>query len=332
MSTLQLIADVLADSPLLCEQGPDLVDAVANLTEPVLGEIDHIESVAGGNVSHVFRLRSTCGVSAILKARGRTFARIPELKVDPAHLQAEVRALETMSQLLPHRFPQVLNVDVSHALLLMNDVFPNGNFAAALAARPPTAAEAAAWGRGLREVHDRGHTVFDDIRPAGDDEYGQHQRGVIFRELPERSRRLAEERLADGGRTLLLGDGSPKNMGFCRGHLLFCDLESAHRGHHLFDLCYALAHLILHGLDAPDPDRLVAIMLDAYGENLDGDVGAAVAVLGSLLFRLLPGNVRYPVRYPQALLDRLAVGVREQAEQTSGDIWSITKVVEQLCG
>lgn len=331
MSAVRRVAAAFAGSPLLSDHGLELCSAVAELTEPVFGEIESIERVEGGNVSHVFRFRRSDGATAILKARGRTFARIPELKVDPARLFAEVRALETMTMILPGMFPLILNVDVSHSLLLMDDVFPCRNFANALATRPPTPDEARTWGSALREVHCRGRAIGEDIQPGGDKQYGQRMRSVALRRLSDRGRRIAEERLDDGTATLLLGDGSPKNMGFCGSRLRFCDLESVHHGHHIFDLSYALAHLILHSIDVPDLSGAVAALIGAYGEDLDGDEGAATIVLGILLYRLSPGNVPYTLRYDHGTLDRVGSRVEGMAARPGVDIWSIAEGVEQLC-
>jgi hypothetical protein len=209
-------------------------------------------------------------------------------------------------------FPRVLDVAVERGAVIMTDVFGAAPcYVHVLQDRPATAAEAFLYGRALAAAHQATASFAGRLRPEGDLDFRDHVLRYALEAsghptLHEASRRLRQLPAGD----LVMGDPAPKNMCIAAGRVTFCDLENVHRGSHLYDLAYCLAHLIIHHLSWPaEASPLARQLLAGYGAladpaRFDGTLLAQVAG-GIMLYRLLNRTFRYPLP--------AAWAVREQA-------------------
>ncbi|MGW7312256.1 phosphotransferase family protein [Streptomyces sp. NPDC054865] len=285
--------------------GPHLLRVLA-ACRPHTGRIARVEACAGGNVSHVFRIRGEAG-HVIVKVRGRRFARIPHLATDPALIAVEHRALTLHHGLLPDLFPEVLAFLPEAHTMVMTDVFPDGrSWREHLDPHPATPEECARLGGALSKIH-CATAGLPPLRDGdGDDVFrAEHAYGYCLRACGHPALDEVCQRLDSlPGRQLILGDPSPKNLSVADGRTAFVDLDNVHHGAPLFDLGYLLGHLVLHHASRPEHVRpLAAAFLDAYAlpgprQPWREDPLLAAAAAGVLLYRLEASTVPYPPTAP----------------------------------
>ncbi|WP_434444262.1 phosphotransferase family protein [Lentzea sp. E54] len=273
--------------------------ALLDLCAPHVGGVQDVEELAGGNVSHVYRVRGPRGV-VILKVRGSWFARIPDVPTDPALIGVERAALAVFGAAVPDVFPEVLEFDEERHALVLSEIFPaGGSFEDALRLGPATPAQARRLGEVLGDVHAATRSITTPIRPDGDLAFRDHQLWYCLESsghpaLLECSAHLKS--LPDND--LVLGDVAPKNMSVSADRVAICDLDTVHRGSHWYDVTFVLAHLLLHHLRAPKAFRpLSAEFLAGYrSRNSLPELAASIRtrlVIGFCLYRLVNELVPY---------------------------------------
>lgn len=273
------------------DEGLDPVVA-ASCTAHV-GHLDRAERLAGGNVSHVYRIHGRAG-TAVLKLRRSRFARLPELVTRPDLVAVEAAILRRLAGELGDALPGVLAVHPDRGALLLTDLGPGRpTLAETWQASDPTVEQAGRLGRLLARLHAIGAP--GGLRDGDDAEVRRHLTGYAFG--PAAHPRLAEAAarcLAEPGRPVH-GDVSPKNLLEAPDRLLLCDFDNAHLGSATLDLGYAAAHLVLHG----GGSRPVHALLAGYDPESAGaraaDPWFATVVAGVLSYRLASPVVPYPL-------------------------------------
>ena len=278
----------------------DALPAVLADCRVQVGDIDAITRLAGGNVSHVFRVAGVRG-SVVLKVRSATFARIPSLRTDPALIGDERRALEVYGALVPSMFPRVLAFHPQAHAMIMTDVFPDGrSYEDHLHERAGTPEELARLGAAVRHVHEVTKAVRVPIRSQGDLWFRDYTFDYSLRASGHPAlERACEELSAQVPQRLVLGDLAPKNLSLADGRVAFCDLDNVHRSRPLFDVGYLLAHILLHHIGRR-PEHiwtLVSALLDAYfpDRSPSAPTRALVATVaaGVIFYRLDNSTVPY---------------------------------------
>ncbi|MGW8375618.1 phosphotransferase [Streptomyces sp. ODS28] len=302
-----------------------LLDRCARHTGAVTG----VRRLTGGNVSHVFRVEGEGG-TVVLKVRTDRFARMPELRTDPALIADERRALEVYGAAAPSLFPRVLDFLPEAHAMIMTDVFPDRRtYQDHLLERPATSRELERLGAALRRVHEATRAERRPIRSQGDVWFREHTFGFCLGSTPHPALTAACGELRRvRGQQLILGDCCPKNLSLAGGGVAICDLDNVHHGWPLYDLGYLLAHVLIHhpGPAAGRLDVLTRALLHGYAgpEGIAADDHALMlkVTAGVMLYRLVNGAVPYelplgPVQRRElhgrvvALLDHGTVGLRE---------------------
>jgi hypothetical protein len=273
---------------------------------PRTGEGATIERVTGGNVSHVFRVRGHLG-KAIIKVRTDTFARIPQLRTDPALIADERRALNLYGTVAPGHFPQVLGFHDTLHTMVLSDVFPDTlNYHQHLARRAAAPDEVARLGQVLRRVHHATRNVSIHIRSQGDDWFREHTFDYCLRARGHKVLDAAcEEMATQADQQPILGDLAPKNLSLAHGGVALCDLDNVHRSWRLFDVAYFLAHLLIHHLTHPGqlPGLVGAFLCAYHGPEQPGpgqERLMATVAAGVVLYRLDNPLVPYPLKHAPA--------------------------------
>ncbi|MFE4664595.1 phosphotransferase family protein [Streptomyces sp. NPDC056716] len=274
------------------------------------GPLRTVRRLTGGNVAHVFRLRGT-HASVIVKIRRERFARIPQLRTEPALIADEHRALGVYTNAVPGVFPTVLAFHRDAHALVLTDVFPGGrNYQERLSRRPATVAEMTRLGRTLRTVHHATRHIGTQIRSQGDTWFREHTFDFCLRAAGHPALdRACEQMPAQRGQQLVLGDLAPKNLALTALHTTLCDLDNVHRGWPLFDLAYFTAHLLIHHLNRP---RRLPGLVQALNAGYLGTTTltcteqhlAATVTAGVVLYRLANRLVPYPLNQPPRSVGR----------------------------
>ncbi|WP_340682646.1 phosphotransferase [Amycolatopsis coloradensis] len=264
-----------------------------------VGQVEAVQELTSGNVSHVFRVSGTRG-TVVLKARTDRFARIPHLETDPALIGLERRAIALLGSAVADVFPRILHYDPAVHAMVLTDIFPDRRtYEDHLLERPATVSEMRLLGDALRRVHRATRVMTAPLRADGDTEF----RNLTFALCLEQHGHpvlgdLAARLRATADRQLILGDPAPKNMSLTGGRVAICDLDNVHLGSPLYDLGYLTGHVVLHHVQHTGrTGHLVRSLLDAYqgsdhwSETEEETVSAVAGA--TILYRLWDKNVPY---------------------------------------
>ncbi len=256
-------------------------------------------SVAFGGVAHyVFRLESDSN-AFYLKIRDDHFPNIPSIKIDPADIAYEFKALSLLHVLLPDNFPEVVYFDPVRAFIVETSVNPDGKTLQQLFYEHIIDHNiSCTFGETLRRVHDATKPITDPIRGNKEEAFFvtklQHRFGYRHNHVLSE---MIHELTHNHPRQLIIGDPSPKNVaiGSDGKHLVFFDLEDVHQGCAVFDVGFVLGHLILHCCDSA-VNAIMAVngFLESYGVK-DCDLRILrILALGTILYRL-DSIIPYPI-------------------------------------
>jgi hypothetical protein len=285
---------VFAPQKDMAEAAP-CYQAGRQLIELHLGTILHTEPIAGGLVSHVYKVTGE-KQRGIVKIRGTHLAKLPHIAIDPKDLDYEWTALQILSDIEPTTFPQPLAIDRETSMLLMTDIIPRGKtLAARLEAKAVMPEEIRDIGATVARVHRKLAPNERTIREGGDQTTYRSDlaRRIGYQENtwnPALNAMLAE--LEALPKQLILGDLAPKNIGQGTDRQpTICDLESLYRGDLLFAYGYLTGHILIHTLDnQPRSKAFVINLLDGYStEDKTTDFDSFLLkkiALGAALYRL----------------------------------------------
>ena len=277
------------------------------------------------------------GETLYLKHRGERFARVPEITCNPDDIDYESKALSLFGHSSPGFFPEILQHDKERHYLVLTDVLGNGQtLEQILILGEPNPIMINRLGNALHCVHAASEHITEAVRPDDDSEYYTRVLGhrFGFEENPGLNS-VTEELALIPERNLILGDASPKNIGVnydpdsAEYSFSFFDLETAHKGNHVFDYAYLLGHLLLH--TAPDRDiasKIVESFEGGYGENSFSPALVKRICLGIMLYRL-KGAIPYDTGHTDEINIVLEKNVRKLLDtDLSGISW--TEMCEEL--
>lgn len=278
-----------------------------------LPRVDELAPVLGGVAHHVYQI--TSGRERFyLKIRSDRFVRTPQITCNPADIAIEHRALTVFHQISPENFPQVLSFNQNKFYMVLSDAISNGEKLETLFLEEKvTPTMLFNLGRNLRKIHDRSRTYTQGLREDDDkaryEELLQHRFGyrhhLVLDELIDQLRK-------QGGRQLVLGDASPKNIGANNnGELfIFFDLETAHKGDTVFDFGYLLGHVAIHTFASPQISvEAIQSFSNGYGVHDFNEGTVKKIALGIMLYRL--GSI---IPYPLHLTDEQKVLAQKRIE------------------
>lgn len=294
--------------------GPHLHEIMALCCQHT-GTVRSVAPLQGGNVSHVYAVSGDRG-RVVLKVRGPRFARIPELRTDPALIGEEHRSLQAFGVRVPGVFPRVLAFHEDAHAMVLADVFPDGrNYHQHLIERPATAEEMRRLGSTLRAIHRSIRTT--ELPQRSHKRLREHTFNYLLR---ARNHPTLDQVCRDlpnlPGQQLILGDLAPKNLSLADGSVAICDLDNVHRSWPLCDLAYFTAHLLIHHLSRPArlPAALNALTTGYHGDDpitTAQESLMATVTAGVVLYRLEEGIVPYDNGQPRATTAQFSHLVRQ---------------------
>lgn len=263
-----------------------------------LSEIEEISAVSGGVAHSVYKI-SSGQERFYLKIRRDHFVQVPQITCNPADISIEHKALKTFHEVAPENFPQVLSFNQDRFYMVLSDAVPHGQKLEDLFLNDQvTPGMLFNLGTTLRKIHDLSMPCVQGLREDNDrqkyEELLQHRFGyrhnLVLDELSDHLRKL-------GNRRLVLGDGSPKNIGANNdGELfIFFDLETAHKGDVVFDYGYLLGHIAIHTFTSPQRAvENIQAFAKGYGVQTFSEEMTKRIALGIMLYRL-GGIIPYPL-------------------------------------
>ncbi|MDO8657287.1 MAG: hypothetical protein Q7K55_01000 [Candidatus Levybacteria bacterium] len=263
------------------------------LIERNLGPILKIAEIQGGLVSRVYRVYGE-KQKGIVKIRGKTFAKIPSIQMDPNEVRYEYAAIQFLSQVEPSIFPHPLAYDAEESMILMTDIMPDEQtLEKRLENKEVSLGDMITLGKTIGRLHMKLAKFQDSMREGHDDE--DYEEGLFYRLGGNRNNptlNAIAETLKQLPKQIIIADLSPKNIGRGKdGQVTICDLESCYRGNTIFSLGYLAGHVLLHNLgDYPKATSLINGLLEGYNsENLDVEVDSLLLkriCLATTLYRL----------------------------------------------
>lgn len=254
-----------------------------------LPEIAYITMIGGGVAHHVYRIE-TEKKRFYLKIRGDCFPNIPQIRVHPTEIIYEYKALNLLGSLAPENFPDIIYFNLEQAFIILSDAMPGGvTLEDLLNVKKASSVMLINWGKTLRKIHDVLSSVTESIRENGDNEFFsrklEHRFGCRNNSILSN---LIYELTHQQPRQLILGDTSPKNVGVSDDgkKLVFFDLEDVHRGCVVFDVGYAVGHLLLHNYNNPrEAIANIETFFQGYGSSWESLLPKVIA-FGTMMYRL----------------------------------------------
>lgn len=294
------------------------------LIEQTLGQILSISEIQGGLVSRVFRVYGE-KQKGIIKIRGKTFAKIPSIPMDPNEARYEYAAIKFLSQVEPSIFPHPLAYDAEEAMILMTDIMPDEQtLEQRLENKEVSLNDMITLGKTIGRLHMKLAKFQDSMREGHDEE--DYQKGLFYRLGGNRNNPTLNsiaETLRKLPKQIIIADLSPKNIGRGEeGQVTICDLESCYRGNTVFALGYLAGHVLLHNLDDyPKATSLVNGLLEGYNsENSDVEIDNLLLkriCLATTLYRLDNPVIPYMLSLSQEEKTRKATTAIELLEEQS---------------
>lgn len=276
------------------------------LIEKTLGPILSMSEIQGGLVSRVYRIYGK-KEKAIMKIRGKTFAKIPSIPMDPKEARYEYAAIQFLSQIDPSVFPHPLAYDADEAMILMTDIMPDEQtLEQRLENKEVSLDDMVILGKTIGRLHMKLAKFQDSMREEHDDE--DYEKGLFYRLGGNRNNPTLNsigETLKQLPKQIIIADLSPKNIGRGEdGQVTICDLESCYRGNTIFALGYLVGHILLHNLDDyPKAISLVNGLLEGYNsENSDVEIDSLLLkriCLATTLYRLDNPVIPYDLPFSQ---------------------------------
>ena len=263
-----------------------------NLIEKQLHlEISHIERIHGGLVHYVYRIE-TQDKSIFAKIRKAHYSELPRIPTQPELIEHEKAALEIVSKLEPHIFPQLLAYLPKQHLLLLSDIMPERvTLETRLNTNTATQKEIYELGKIVAIIHKKLSKIKVIIREEGDEAFYNkllyyrfgYQQEPILNELITTLKTLPKQ--------LILGDLSPKNIGIASKYkFTICDLENFHSGNTITDVGFLGANVLIHTINnSALAYKLLIAFLRGYSseEKMDiKDINLKRVVLGIALYRI----------------------------------------------
>lgn len=254
---------------------------------------------SGGVAHHVYCIKTVKG-DFYLKIRGESFPNIPEIRINPADITNEYKALTLFGTTMSDNFPQIIFFDPERTFIILTDAMYDGKSLEVLFhEKKATPKVLINLGITLRKIHGFSISISESIRDDNDAEFFaiklQHRFG--YRNNPILDR-VVNELTYHQPRQIILGDPSPKNIGVNNDgkRLIFFDLEDVHNGVLVFDVGFVIGHIILHNCNSPH-HAIVHLngFIEGYQvfQHLNNHLTKAIA-LGTILYRL-ESVIPYPV-------------------------------------
>lgn len=269
------VLDIEQPSMLLCYlRGTGRI----GLDEPV-----EICSLAGGVSNRTVLVRRSNGEAWVLKQALTRLRVATEWTSDPRRVHREAAGLRCLSRIAPHAITPFLFEDFKHHLLAMAAVpQPHENWKNRLLACCVDLEQVEQFATLLAAIHRCGCEQARTFRIEFDDcSFFESLRVEPYyeysaRQMPQAARFLGE--LIDDCRTrrytLVHGDYSPKNILVHDGRLVLLDHEVIHFGDGMFDVGFAMTHLLSKAHHLPacrEPFRQAAERFwQVYAEGVDG--------------------------------------------------------------
>lgn len=308
---MRLLEEAAADPTL----GPALQRIEATLQEFGL-VASQAERLGGGISGLVLRIRTPDG-EIVAKAPLERFRVRDEWIVPTRRAQVEARFARLVHERAGPLVPRLIHADPARDVLLF-EAAPRGflSWKALLLRGDVRPATAARVGKMLRSIHGLGAEP-EVARAFEESALFRAQRTEPYflaaaRRAPAAApelRRISET--IEGGNALVHGDASPKNVLVRGDEVLLVDHEVASMGAPEFDVAFALSHLLLKAIRAPNDGVLLLEscrrLLSAYGDRGLTDSPLAAEVLGGLLVARIHG--KSPVEYLDAQGQREATRI-----------------------
>ncbi len=283
------------------------------------GEKPRVTVLAGGVSNRTVRVERPCGEAWVLKQALSALRVAVEWRCTPARVHREARGMQWLARFTPPgAIPSLLFEDTTHHVLAMSAVpEPHENWKSLLLRGVVQPAHVRSFGRMLGGIHRGARGKAPELaREFGDRSIFETLRLEPFYEYPA-SRVPAAEGFLRGlaaetraiRETLVHGDYSPKNI-LVRGEsrpaapLVLLDHEVIHWGDPMFDVGFALAHLLskAHHLAALRPVFRDAALefWRAYRDGAEGPIAPeaeARAVRHTCACVLARAAGRSPVEY-----------------------------------
>lgn len=304
--------------------------SILNDLKNIVGEDSNIEVVQGGVVHHVLHVTSPKG-SFFAKIRGRSFAKVPRIKIKPEDIASEAGAIDILTPAASRYIPQLIHYNQELKYLLLSDVMPGqANLEEEYNRQNVSESDILHLGGAIGDIHCLMSNINLSIR-GETNELDFAKKEVDYRIRQDGSpffKQIADEHDKRTGH-LILGDVSPKNI-FIKGpDVKFCDLETVRKGAVEFDQAWLIAHIMLHAPDGSSAQRLIEVMAMAYRSKYGLDLSDPF-LLGTLeailAHRLRATLIPYPLN--------LTPGQRKHAAKkiinNAGVDMSIQKMVAYL--
>jgi hypothetical protein len=249
-----------------------------------------ISEAVGGLVHYVYQIKTDRGI-VFAKIRKSHYSALPKIITKPELILYEKKAIEILSKLEPQKFPKLLAYIPQKNLLLLSDIMPERTTVEMrLNQHKMTEQDSYNLGQTLANIHKKLTPLKITIREDGDIEiynqllfyrFGYHSHPILdetinlFKMLPKQ---------------LILGDLSPKNIGFSTGTFTFCDLENFHYGNTISDIGFLGASIIIHTINSSVlAHKLLLSFLKGYTSISKISINDLIlkrTVLGIVLYRL----------------------------------------------
>ncbi|RJQ26954.1 hypothetical protein C4577_02470 [Candidatus Parcubacteria bacterium] len=213
-------------------------------------DVHSITKVDGGLVHYVYRIKTDQGI-IFAKIRESHYSALPNITTNPELILYEKKAIEILSKLEPQKFPQLLFYISHKNLLLLSDIMPERTtFEMKLNRYEIREKDCYFLGKNLADIHKKLSFVDVLIREDGDVEFYNQ---ILFYRFGYHKHPAFDEvidQLKKGQKQPILGDLSPKNIGFStKRTYTFCDLENFHYGNTVCDTGFLGASIIIHTIN-----------------------------------------------------------------------------------
>jgi len=271
----------------------------------------NIEPIFGGLVHYCYHV-NTPNNSYVAKIRANKFAKL-EIQSFPEDIEYELESIRYHHQYFPQVFPEIIESDSNKGIIIMSNLLLRGNklsdFYKNTPIQLPLLFRTASL---LGSIHNQ--TNYAEIKSCYLPFFeSQFKNNLIYKfGFTTKSKFLytLKETLSKDEKGLLIGDRSPKNIGFVNHEIKFFDLELTSVGSYNLELGMLLAHFILLSINTMvDIESLLEKCIVEYLKynskyKLEKTILAST-ILGILYYRIFSPVVKFNHGLPIIIIKKI---------------------------
>ena len=265
----------------------DVDQLLRTISTSVDDHIKDMEPALKGTINFVYKLTGE-KQNYYMKHRKDFCKNFPGIKIDPQDLAHEVNVLHVMHDAYPQNFPYVVFFDNSENFCVMTDVVQSGfDLADGFNNKKLLSEDFYALGKTVGALH---FTLKNEHRCDRTNDLEIYNLNLDYKFGKNAHSAHIIDALNAEPKQMILGDLSPKNIGYNNSQFVFYDLEYSHQGNALYEAGFLISHIMLHYSDDEELANHVDAFKNGYtSSNAEIDVHSALlnkVVLGTMLYRI----------------------------------------------